>query len=212
MRKSVNKKCLNCAATFRTYQAYIDKGHGKFCSSRCNGLYYAKSTSERVRTGKEKICLACNKPYYSANWETRKYCSYKCYWNHSRQSSNLERRIIKNISSRIRFALKRGHFTKNQSSVEILGCNIKEYKDYLENMFLTNMSWENYGFTGWHIDHIVPLCTFNLTDSEEQRKAFHYTNTQPLWRVDNLKKRHLKNQSAMRSEETVALLQSTVLQ
>ncbi|KKL15741.1 hypothetical protein LCGC14_2502560 [marine sediment metagenome] len=50
------------------------------------------------------------------------------------------------------------------------------------------MSWENYGFYGWHIDHIKPLCLFNLSDEKQFNKACHYTNLQPLWAEENLKK------------------------
>jgi hypothetical protein len=47
------------------------------------------------------------------------------------------------------------------------------------------MSWENYGRKGWHIDHIRPLSSFDLTDAEQRRIAFHHTNLQPLWASDN---------------------------
>lgn len=50
------------------------------------------------------------------------------------------------------------------------------------------MSWENYGVGGWHIDHIIPCASFELTDGDEQRKCFHYSNLQPLWWFHNLEK------------------------
>ena len=48
------------------------------------------------------------------------------------------------------------------------------------------MNWNNIG--KWHIDHIKPCKSFDLTKSDEQKKCFHYTNLQPLWALDNIKK------------------------
>ena len=50
------------------------------------------------------------------------------------------------------------------------------------------MSWDNHGYDGWHVDHIRPCASFDLTDEEQVRKCFHYTNLQPLWAKDNLRK------------------------
>jgi hypothetical protein len=50
------------------------------------------------------------------------------------------------------------------------------------------MSWDNWGTHGWHIDHIIPLSSFDLTDREQFLKACHYTNLQPLWAADNIRK------------------------
>ena len=69
-----------------------------------------------------------------------------------------------------------------------MGITIQELKRYIEKLFKTGMSWENYGHKTWHIDHKIPVSKFDLTKPSEQLKAFHYTNLQPLWAVDNIKK------------------------
>jgi len=58
---------------------------------------------------------------------------------------------------------------------------------HLESLFLPGMSWENRHL--WHIDHVLPCAAFDLTNPKEQRRCFHYTNLQPLWALDNIKKR-----------------------
>ena len=50
------------------------------------------------------------------------------------------------------------------------------------------MKWDNHGLYGWHIDHIQPCNSFDLSNEEEQKKCFHYSNMQPLWAFDNLSK------------------------
>lgn len=75
---------------------------------------------------------------------------------------------------------------KLSTTLNLVGCDIDYLKEYLEKLFLPNMSWDNYG--KWHIDHIIPCNSFDLSDIEQQKKCFHYTNLQPLWAKDNLKK------------------------
>ena len=72
------------------------------------------------------------------------------------------------------------------SSFEFVGCSIDELKKHLSSHFTEGMSWKNYG--EWHIDHIKPCASFDLSIEEEQHKCFHYSNLQPLWAKDNLKK------------------------
>jgi len=65
---------------------------------------------------------------------------------------------------------------------------VPELMAYLEALFTPGMTWDNRGLYGWHIDHIKPLASFDLTDREQFLQACHYTNLQPLWWQDNLKK------------------------
>jgi hypothetical protein len=76
---------------------------------------------------------------------------------------------------------------KKEKSIDLLGCSIEEFKKHLESKFEKWMSWENYG-SCWHIDHIMPCASFDLTKETHRRACFHYTNMQPLKAIENLRK------------------------
>lgn len=99
-------------------------------------------------------------------------------------------KIGQNMRSRVRSALLQQCLSKTGdiSTFELLGCTREFLKEYIEAKFLPNMNWNNYGLKGWHIDHIIPCSSFDLTDKEQLKKCFHYTNLQPLWWKDNLSK------------------------
>lgn len=94
------------------------------------------------------------------------------------------RTLTRNTVSR---AIKLG-WSKNTQSAELLGCDCATLKFVLERQFLPGMTWDNHGHRGWHVDHIRPLASFDLTKDEEVLAAMHYSNLQPLWAVDNLSK------------------------
>lgn len=90
------------------------------------------------------------------------------------------------MRNRLRSAVKGGY--KSGSAVRDLGCSIPEFVTWLEGKFQLGMSWDNYGINGWHVDHVVPLVTFDLTDRGQLLKAVHYTNLQPMWAFKNRSK------------------------
>lgn len=98
-----------------------------------------------------------------------------------------ELRIERNLRNRIRKALIKAKTIKSKKTLELLGCSFQEAKDYLQEQFREGMTWENYGVV-WHIDHIIPCASFDLTDEEEQKKCFNFKNLQPLFVEENLKK------------------------
>ena len=79
---------------------------------------------------------------------------------------------------------------KSGGTFEILGCSIQEFIVYVEGKFAVGMSWANWGRGRgcWHLDHIRPIASFDLTDPVQQRACFHFTNHQPLWWIDNIRK------------------------
>lgn len=83
--------------------------------------------------------------------------------------------------------LKAGQ-SKSKMARDLLGCDLDALKLHLESQFLPGMGWQNHGFKGWHVDHRKPLAAFNLSDPEQQKQAFHFSNLQPLWWKDNLAK------------------------
>ena len=101
-----------------------------------------------------------------------------------REKTDIYTKISRALRKRLRIAIKRGQ--KSGSAVRDLGCSIKQFIVYFESKFLKDMSWGNYG--KWHIDHIIPLSSFDLTSPLDFKKACHYSNLQPLWAQDNLKK------------------------
>ncbi len=75
---------------------------------------------------------------------------------------------------------------KNEHTLNLLGCSIEDFRKHIELQWESWMSWENHGKKTWHIDHIIPIDSFDLTKEEEQKKCFHYTNMQPMYWRDNL--------------------------
>lgn len=90
------------------------------------------------------------------------------------------------VRNRTFLALQKQNASKCARTLALLGCTAAKLCDHIQSLFAPGMAWENRG--EWHIDHIIPLSKFDLRDREQQAAAFHYTNLQPLWAEDNLRK------------------------
>ena len=109
------------------------------------------------------------------------------HYKAKRRAENIQVRLASNLRSRIRTATKNGQ--KAGSAIKDLGCSIDDFKEHMENQFERGMSWDNWGLHGWHIDHIRPLMTFDLSNKVQFREANRYTNLRPLWAYDNLSRK-----------------------
>jgi hypothetical protein len=149
--------------------------------------YYNRHRERILEETKEK-----RHNYYYENKE--KVLEQQNKYTKKRRKEDVEYRILLACRGRIRQALKNNK--KSNKTKELIGCSLDELKKHLESKFypqelpnaLRMMTWSNYGFYGWHIDHIIPCEAFDLTNPEEQRKCFHWTNLQPLWAKENLSK------------------------
>lgn len=162
-RKQLNESSLECY--------HKNPTRGKDSSRR-----WQKANSEKVKEYQDK--------WYVENKEHRNK------WRKDRYHNNLNYRLSISLRCRLNQALQNNQ--KSGSAVKDLGCSMEEFKKHLEDQFQEGMTWDNYGRKNgikcWHIDHIIPISSFDLSIREELDKACNYINLQPLWAIDNHKK------------------------
>ena len=153
---------------------------------------------KRATDGLNRKCKICTrkicKGYYRKNIDKIKIYEQKNSGRRNERRKNryktdLDYRLLTILRSRVADALNKNW--KGSSTIELLGLSIEDTKNYLESLFTPGMTWENHGLHGWHIDHIRPCSSFDLSDPIQQKACFHYSNLQPLWAEDNLKKSNL---------------------
>lgn len=196
------KDCLGCGES-KTLEQFSKQKNGKFGRrSRCKlcvALEY--QNNKEAISARQKLYYRKNKDRrlkYHEQWrsDNREYIRKKKaeYFQINKKKivqqllekgrSNSHYQIRHNIDNRLRMAIKTSYNSK--SLPKLLGCSIKQLKLHLESQFQPGMNWENYG--EWHIDHIKPLSKFDLTIEEQLKTACHFSNLQPLWAIDNLRK------------------------
>ena len=131
---------------------------------------WKRSNHGKVKKYKENFKI--RHPRYHNQYQKQKY-------------QEIEHKIKSNIRSRIYNALR--DEPKNSSTIELLGCSIISYKQYIESMFVEGMSWDNHGDV-WEIDHIKPCTLFDLTKEPDQLECFNYINTRPLFKTTEIAK------------------------
>jgi hypothetical protein len=172
----------------------------KLCTM-CKTPLGIRNKTGRCRPCNSKLFSRTNRDYmYKKNKEWRDLNPKKCkeyndnnYAKHGdkqiarkkfRYQTDPIYRIRHTLRNRLNCAIDRQW--KSGSAIENLGCSIEKLKKYLESKFQPGMTWDNHG--KWHIDHIIPLSKFDLTDLVQLKKACHFNNLQPLWAEDNIKK------------------------
>jgi hypothetical protein len=170
------------------------------CQKYLRKFVYIKPTSEKYMEvyykRREKICqqrrdrYKKNKKKYKEQnrlWRAKESAKqYKRISSKERYNNNVNERLGITLRSRIRKTLKSVNLKKLNKLNELLGCTVNFFKSYIEKLFKTEMTWKKYG--KWHIDHIRPCASYDLTLLDNQLLCFNYKNLQPLWANENLSK------------------------
>jgi len=200
--------CINCKIKFMYYPQ--GRFNRKFCSEKCQYSFASKNKKsiEEKKATQKLWCLNSKKHLkkIKQDWYIKNCQNNPVYKAHRKEyaKKNLERmrirdrlkyredenfRMRKILRAQVRYSLTRGFKLgeKCAPTLELLDIpSIQWFWDYIEKQFKPGMTRQNQGT--WHIDHIKPCASFDLSDSRQQRECFHYTNLQPLWASDNIRK------------------------
>ena len=159
------------------------KSRCRVCDLEYDKIYQSKTNLRKIRDKSPKP-KEYRKGYILKNKDW--WRKYEREYRHYRKQEDMFFKIKSNLSSRLSDLIK----VRNggQLTQELLGCSRDKFLQHLESQFTKGMNWENYGLKGWHVDHIIPLSSYDLTNEGEVKKACHFTNLQPLWWFDNLEK------------------------
>lgn len=149
-------------------------------------LLYKQKTAEEAEEQRKRRVKAIHA------WQKRnpdKRTIYNRKYTRQRLETDLDFKMRKRLARRLRDALQRFGGEKSKRTMDLIGCSVQELREHLEKQFQPGMTWENWSISGWHIDHIRPCASFDLTDPIQQAQCFHYTNLQPLWAKDNMIKK-----------------------
>lgn len=173
-------KCANVLPRSAFYKNSHNKNglqkHCKQCIAEFNAKSYQRHRHNRHKKQKE--------------WQKQNIEQHRMYqrqWKNKKYKNDVNFRLRCILRARILEAIKFNKGKKTTSSSTLLGCSIKFLRNHLEKQFQPGMTWENQGKI-WHVDHVLPCASFDLTVPEQQRTCFFYKNLQPLWATDNLKK------------------------
>ena len=176
------KICCRCHKKLSIVNFYTDKTRKDGLHPWCK-LCQTKSNINWQHNNKIKVDA------YNSTWRKKnpKKCrQYTKRWRKQNPNYRIQInvKLAKNLSKRINCALK--GVAKSSHTIELLGCSVSQLIKHLEKRFKKGMTWTNYG--KWHVDHIKPLSSFDLTKPKQQKLACNYKNLQPLWASENFKK------------------------
>ena len=187
------RMCNKCIQTkpIDKYQKYCEKSYSKTCKKCLNELDKIRKKNQRQKKAETFLakCEKCDEEKVLKNFaKLKKFYKKKicisCYpnflreqkteWCRNESVTNINYRLKKSLAARLRNVLN-----KNDTTMNYIGCNIQYLREWFEYNFTSEMNWENYG-SFWSIDHIIPVCKFDLTIEDEKLKCWNWSNLMPV--------------------------------
>jgi hypothetical protein len=160
------KKCLN--ELDKTRKKIFRQKKAENTIAKCEKCQEEKTLnkfSKLKKFYKKKICISCYPKFLSEQ---------KTEWCKKEHNTNMNYIIKKSLAARLRTVL-----VKEDSTMNYIGCNIQYIREWFEYNFTNEMNWDNYG-SYWSIDHIIPVCKFNLLLEDEKYKCWNWSNMMPV--------------------------------
>ena len=158
---------------------YRDKSKAYAVKTKERRRAYSKVYNEKNRGKKREY----DSTYRPANKDRIR--DHKNAWL-ERNRDNPKRVLTTRLRARLSALFRSGGAYKHTSCMKLVGCTREHLVFWIESQFTRGMTWERRSEI--HIDHIIPVSSFDLTDLEQQKKCFHYTNLKPVWKTENLQK------------------------
>jgi hypothetical protein len=160
------KSCLNEKDKIRKKNLIKNKLETQIAKcEKCEEEKVLKDFAKLKKFYKRKICISCYPKFL---------LEQKTEWCKKESQTNINYRLKKSLASRLRTVL-----IKNDSTMNYIGCNIQYLREWFEYNFTDEMKWDNYG-SYWSIDHIIPVCKFDLTNEDEKLKCWNWSNLMPV--------------------------------
>jgi hypothetical protein len=178
-------------------------GGWQYACKVCSGGKYQPTVHPPPDVNNIRTCVKCGNLYpltdqyfnksknSKAGFDRRcKKCKSKYGYQRAKlkRKTNLNFCIAQRCRESIHHALRKAHATKSDKTINLLGCSFDDYQKYIESKLTDGMTMELYRAREIEMDHNPPLAMYDLTDPEQQKQAFHYSRTSPMWKRPNSSK------------------------
>jgi hypothetical protein len=189
----VERQCVKCETNkcIEKFRQYTNKSYSTTCKKCLNDMDKIRKKNQRQKKIENFLatCEKCNNEKTLINFaKLKKFYKKKicldCYpkflkeqkteWCKNEHNTNMNYRIKKSLAARLRNVLN-----KTDTTMNYIGCNIQYFREWIEYNFTEDMNWDNYASL-WSIDHIIPVCKFDLTIENEKLNCWNWSNMMPV--------------------------------